>query len=430
MQRRFENWFHLSAVGLALVVPWALRAAAPEAATNAPVSAEAAGALNQLAATHGALTFGLDHLTLLSETELFGEPLWKYIASAIFLVLAFLSARLVDWLVCGRLKKWTAKTATQIDDLLLEVIHGPIKIVSIVLFLHVGLRVFEWSPWVEDYLGKGLRIVVAWSLTYMVLKAVDLLVEYWRRRLPTEEDKAFNEQFLPIIRKSLKVFIIIVAVLLVSQNLGLNITSVLASLSIGGLALGLAAQDTIANLFGAVAIFIDKPFRIGDRIRLDSVDGVVEAIGLRSTRVRNLDGHLITIPNKTMGGATITNVSRRPTIRTELNLGLTYDTPPDKVKRALLILEEIYRSHPMTHDLWVSFNKFGDSSLNIMVVHWWNGTDMKAYLAGMQQLNLAIMQRFGAEKIEMAFPTQTLYVKPDAAWSLPVGSPPGGAYRR
>jgi len=264
----------------------------------------------------------------------------------------------------------------------------------------------------------------------MVLKAVDLLVEYWRRRLLTEEDKTFNEQFLPIIRKSLKVFLVIVAVLLVSQNLGLNITSILASLSIGGLALGLAAQDTIANLFGAVAIFIDKPFRIGDRIRLDSVDGVVEAIGLRSTRVRNLDGDLINIPNKTMGGATITNISRRPTIRTEMNFGLTYDTPPDKVKRALMILEEIYRSHPMTRDLLVSFNKFGDSALNIMVVHWWNGTDQKAYFAGMQQLNLAIMQRFGTEKIEMAFPTQTLYVKPDSAWGLPAGGTPSGAYRR
>src|SRR6185436_7683335 len=110
--------------------------------------------------------------------------------------------------------------------------------------------------------------------------------------------------------------------------------------------LGLAAQDTLANLFGAVAIFIDKPFRIGDRIKLESIEGDVETIGMRSTRIRNLDGHLITVPNKTMGNATITNVTRRPSIKTEMNLGLTYDTPTDKVKRALDILEETYRKHP------------------------------------------------------------------------------------
>src|SRR6185436_15048225 len=193
---------------------------------------------------------------------------------------------------------------------------------------------------------------------------------------------------------TLKVFIIIIAALVTSQNMGLNITGVLASLSIGGLALGLAAQDTVANLFGAVAIFVDKPFRIGDRVKLDAVDGVVEMIGMRSTRVRNLDGHLITIPNKTMGNATITNITRRPNIKTEMNIGITYDTPTPQVKRALEILNEVYRNHPMTFDLIVSFNKFADSSLNIFIVHWWNSTDYKAYLAGMQEMNLVIKQQF------------------------------------
>ena len=177
---------------------------------------------------------------------------------------------------------------------------------------------------------------------------------------------------------------------------------------------GLAAQDTIANLFGAVAIFLDKPFHLGDRIKVESVDGMVEGIGLRSTRIRNLDGHHVTIPNKLMGNAIITNITRRPTIKTEMNLGLTYDTPVEKVKRATLILEEIFRANPKTADLIISFNKFGDSALNILVVHVWNGTDAKQHFAEMQELNLQIKQRFDAEKIEMAFPTQTVYLKTEA----------------
>lgn len=249
----------------------------------------------------------------------------------------------------------------------------------------------------------------------MVIKFVDVLIEYWRVRAKARDDRMINDQLFPVISKSLKTFVLVVAVLVTTQNLGLNITAMLASLSIGGLALGLAAQDTVANLFGAVAVFVDKPFRVGDRIKLDSIDGVVESIGLRSTRVRNLDGFLVTVPNKTMGNSTITNVTRRPHIKTEMNIGITYDTPAEKVQRALDLLNAIYGQHPMTHDVVVGFNKFADSALNLNVVHWWKSTaDYKAYVKGMQELNLEVKRQFDAEGIEFAFPTQTLYVKQDA----------------
>ena len=172
-----------------------------------------------------------------------------------------------------------------------------------------------------------------------------------------------------------------------------------------------AAQDTLANLFGAVSVFLDKPFRIGDRIQLDAVDGTVETIGLRSTRVRNLDGFLVTIPNKTMGNATITNVTRRPTIKTSMFIGVTYDTPYAKLQRAVDILKEVYSKHEKTQDLLVSFNRFGASSLDIQVVHWWSDTEYRDYLTGMHVMNLEVKRRFDEEKIEFAFPTQTVHVK-------------------
>jgi len=175
-------------------------------------------------------------------------------------------------------------------------------------------------------------------------------------------------------------------------------------------AVGLTAQDTLANLFGAVAVLVDKPFKVGDRIQLDTLDGVVEYIGFRSTRVRNLDGHLVTVPNKTMGNATITNISARPNIKTVMNIGLTYDTPPDRIRRALEILEEVYQRHPRTSDFMMSFNKFESSALNILVIHWWGDTQYKDYLAGIQDMNLQLKERFDAEKIEFAFPTQTHHV--------------------
>jgi len=248
----------------------------------------------------------------------------------------------------------------------------------------------------------------------VTLKFVDLLLGVWREKIVSPQDKAFAEQLIPLAGKSAKIVIIIAATLLTADNLNIQIKTLLAGLSVGGLALGLAAQDTVANLFGAVAIFLDKPFHIGDRIKVETVDGTVEGIGLRSTRIRNLEGHHVTVPNKLMGNAIITNITRRPMIKTEMNLGLTYDTPTEKVKRATVILEEIFRANPKTADLIISFNKFADSALNIFVVHVWNGTDAKTHFAEMQAINLAIKQQFDAEKIEFAFPSQTVYLKTEA----------------
>jgi len=343
-----------------------------------------------------------------------GNELWKYLFSLIYIFLAFYISKLLDYLTRVWLKRWTVKTETKLDDLLLELLNGPVKVISFVIFLRIGLDVFQWPPLVQNVLSKGFTVIVAVTVAYAVLKLVDVLMNYWHKRASADSDQEFREQIFPIIRKALKVFVIVVAVLVTLSNVGVDITAAIASLSIGGLAVGLAAQDTLANLFGAVAIFLDRPFRMGDRIKVENVEGMVESIGLRSTRVRNLDGHHVTIPNKLMGNAIITNVTRRPNIKTEMNLGLTYDTTVEKVKRATVILEEIFRGNPKTSDLIITFNKFGDSALNILVVHIWDGTDAKTHFAEMQELNLKIKERFEAEKIEFAFPTQTVFIKQDA----------------
>src|SRR4030095_1575230 len=223
---------------------------------------------------------------------------------------------------------------------------------------------------------------------------VDVLSKDWMDRLFRGQDKSFRDQLLPIIRQSLRLFIIVIAVLLTSQNLGLQVTALIGSLGVVGLALSLASKDTVENFFGAVAVFVDKPFKVGDQIKLENMEGTVESIGLRSTRVRHPDGHLITVPNKTMGNATITNITLRPNIKTTMNIGLTYDTRADKVKEAVQILERTYKGHPMTLDVWISFNQFADSALNIQVIHWWKGTDPKAYLAGIQEMNLTVKRQF------------------------------------
>jgi MscS family membrane protein len=367
------------------------------------------------------LTFGLDRINALQAAPFAGIPLWQFLASLIYIFLAFYVSKALDAFIAGRVKKWAERTSTKLDDVLVQVLRGPVKIITFVILLHIGMRVYSWPTGLAEFFSNALKIIVAVSITYVLLKAVDVVMGVWRERTTTPENEQFGKQLLPLIGKSLKVFVVIIAVLVTSQNLGFNVTGLIASLSIGGLAVGLAAQDTLANLFGAVAVLMDKPFKVGDRIQLDALDGTVEAIGFRSTRVRNLDGHLVTVPNKTMGNATITNVTARPNIKTVMNVGLTYDTTPEKLRRALQILEDVYKKHPKTSDFVMSFNKFESSSLNILVVHWWGDTDFKAYLDGIQEMNLKLKETFDAEGIEFAFPTQTVHVKNGAPPMATIG---------
>ncbi len=392
-------------------------AAAEAPSAQAPSNGAAA---DVLPSTKVWLSFGLDRVEWL-QAPFLGNPLWQYLAALVYVTLALGTTKILDWLIQARLSRLTGKKKSMVEDVILELVRGPIKVVVFVVLLHVGLRVFAWPDWAVTVISNGLVIVVASSLAYVVIKLVDLAMGVWQKRVEKAGEAMLDMQLFPVIRKSLKVFVIIVAVLVTSQNLGMNVTGLLASLSIGGLAVGLAAQDTLSNLFGAVALFADKPFRVGDRVQLDAIDGTVESIGMRSTRIRNLDGHLVTVPNRTMANASLTNVSRRPNIKTAMNIGVTYDTPADKVERAMQIIEEIYRPHPKTSDLIVSFNKFENSSLNILVVHWWNSTDFKEYLLQFTKLNLELKRRFDAEGISFAFPTQTLYLKRDPDRDNPAG---------
>jgi MscS family membrane protein len=402
MRVKFQSVFSGFVLLLLVAVAWAVCAAvaqtnAPPAPTNQP-SALVKG-VERL--SEHPLTFKLDEIEVLREHSFLGEPLWKYLASLIYILLAFYGTKLIDLLANVWLKRLASQTQTKLDDLLLKLLRGPIKVVIFVLLLNIGLNFFDWSEKAKLYMSKGLILVVAGSLTFVTIKVLDVLLAAWERRHAQESEGRFNDQLFGVIRMSLNAFVIVVAVLVTAQNMNINITAAIASLSIGGLAVGLAAQDTLANLFGALAVFVDKPFRVGDQIRVDGTEGKVESVGLRSTRLRSAEGALVAVPNKTVGSATITNITERPGIKTVINLVLAHDLPTAKIRRAIALLEEIYRGHRMTREAWISFNQFAGANANIQIVHWWNGTDYQAYLAGMQEMNLGVTEKFEAEGITL-----------------------------
>jgi MscS family membrane protein len=355
------------------------------------------------------------------EEPFLGIPRWQYAASVVYLILAFYLSRALDWFIQNRLKHWGAKTLTEWDDILVKLADGPVKAITLVFLIHIGLELYDWPSWLEINLSRLSLIVGAVALTFIALRVIDLAIAAWRRQPKQGGDVAFNDQFVLLIGKLLKAVLILITSLTLLGNLGVDITAILGSVSVLGLAFGLAAQDSVANLFGAVAVFVDKPFKVGDRIKVGSdVDGVVEAMGLRATQVRNADGFLITLPNKSVGNNTVINVSARPSIRTVLNYGLTYDTPAHRIDFAASLLRSIFTAHSLTGECQVTFNRFDASALNIEVNHQCLTRDLPTYQTALHGLNLQVKERFDAEKLEFAFPTQTVFLKKDT--SVPANS--------
>ena len=366
------------------------------------------------------LSFWINHVPGMEELFL-GIPRWQYVASLLYLILAFSVSRAMDWLIRNRLKHWASKTDTEWDDILVKLAEGPVKAITLVFLIHIGLELYNWPLWLEINISRLSLIVGAVALTFIALRVIDLAIAAWRRQPKQGGDVAFNDQFVLLIGKLLKAVLILITSLTLLGNLGVDITAILGSVSVLGLAFGLAAQDSVANLFGAVAVFVDKPFKVGDRIKVGSdVDGVVEAMGLRATQVRNADGFLITLPNKSVGNNTVINVSARPSIRTVLNYGLTYDTPAHRIDFAASLLRSIFTAHSLTGECQVTFNRFDASALNIEVNHQCLTRDLPTYQTALHGLNLQVKERFDAEKLEFAFPTQTVFLKKDT--SVPANS--------
>ena len=251
------------------------------------------------------------------------------------------------------------------------------------------------------------------ALFWFLLNLVRLFDERLRRWAAATES-SIDDMLAPLVGKTLRIFIGAIGVIIVLQNLtGIEIGPLLASLGIGGLAVALAAKDTIGNFFGTLTILFDKPFQVGERIVIEGQDGTVESVGFRSTRIRTLTGNLVTIPNEKVVNSTLENISRRPHIRWLTNISLPYDTPPDKVGRAVALLRELLENHEGQHPDFpprVYFNGFNDWSLNVTVVLWYHPPNWWDYQAWLQHTCLEIMRRFKAEGIAFAFPSQTLYL--------------------
>ncbi len=268
----------------------------------------------------------------------------------------------------------------------------------------------------------GVAIALIWFILRLVT-IVDVELKKWA----ASTESTIDDILVPLVGKTLRICILIIGGVVVIQNLtGVKIGPLMASLGIGGLAIAFAARESIANFFGTLTILFDKPFQAGQRIVINNYDGIVESVGLRSTRIRTLTGHMLTIPNEKVISSTVENIGMRPHIRWLSNIGITYDTPVAKVEKAVEIIREIIADHEGMHADYpprVFFNGFNDYSLNIMVVVWYHPPDYWNFQVWLQSVCIKIMSRFEAEGIDFAFPSQTVYLANDEKRQLKIQLP-------
>ncbi len=351
----------------------------------------------------------------LRELKIGNIEVWNIIILIGILLISYLLGKLIKSIL-DKISNRASLHKKPMQSSLIGAFSKSVTFFLLAVGFQVATKLLSVSASLASALSVSTSIIFVIVIAYFLYNLIEL-PSIWIEQRMNESERKMNKMFIPVIRKTLRVTVVILSIIQIIQILSDKpITSIIAGLGIGGLAVALAAQDTLKNFFGSLALMGDKPFNIGDRIVIDSYDGVVENVGLRSTRLRTLDGHLVTYPNGELANKAIKNISERPNIKRATNFTITYDTSQEKIKEAVEIIKNLLKDHEgMDPELppRVYFNDFNDTSLNILVIYWYHPASYWDYMEFSEKLNLQIFSEFEKAGIEFAFPTQTVYIAGD-----------------
>ena len=336
------------------------------------------------------------------------NTLAHYAIAALFLVGVVLLRRVVTTIIFKQLKKLAAKTETTLDDKLLPALAAPTATFIMLVGIFSALKVLKLSANTDHYIANGATVAFSLNLFWGLLAALDALLDH--AHVVARKRQMGVAAFMPWIKKTLVAIFVIIGVLLTVQSLGYNVSTLLSGLGIGGLAFALAAQDTIANLFGSIVVAIDQPFKLGETVKVGANTGLVEDIGLRSTKIRLVDKSLVIIPNKLVSSEPIVNLSRFTSRRVEQVLTLTYDTTPAQLEAIVGEIRTLILAEPEVDpaSVLVYFRDLSALSLDIWVVYVAKDADFAKHMALRQRLNLAFMRAVAAHGLVFALPISVL----------------------
>ncbi len=356
--------------------------------------------------------------------EYWAESWLMWVFAAVVVIVVPVVRLGLSWYVNARIMKDVKKTKTKADDKLVEGVHKALSALFIFVAVWLAALIIPIPETEVLTIGKttySLREVfqlialtlIIFYLARVLMWILDIVIYFARIRAEKTKTK-IDEVLLPLLRDAGRVLLWIFTILLIIQFWGFNVTTIIAGLGIGGLAIAFAAQDAVANVFGSITVLVDKPFEVGDWVIIGDVEGVVEEVGIRSTKIRTFSKTLITLPNSKITTSAIQNFSRMPIRRVKMDIGLAYWTTPEQMHEFVESSRELLRTHPgVDQNYWlVYFDKFTDSSLSIFFYFFSKSTVWAEYLAVRQDVNLRLMKLAERIGVDFAYPTSVDFNMP------------------
>jgi MscS family membrane protein len=356
-----------------------------------------------------------------------GNPIKSYLLFFGILIVGLLFKKISSKIISKLLFTFFKKFSTEIKiDKFLELLIKPIESLVTIVIIYIAInqldypldvvvfkRIVNKIPYtitIIQVLDKIFLFLIISSAFRILLRSIDFVSHVFAYKASLTESKT-DDQMVPFLRELSKIIVIVLGVFVVMGVVfNMNVATIIAGLGIGGLAIALAAQDTLQNLLGSFAIFADKPFVVGDLVRVEGFEGVIEKVGFRSTILRTLDKTLVVIPNKKMIDSPLENLTLRNLRRVKFIVNVLYNTPPATIKKISDEIAEFINQHEHTNaDTLVTFDAFGESALNIQVLYFIEIVEYNVYMKIKEEFNFKVMEIVYRNGAEFAFPSRTVY---------------------
>lgn len=353
-----------------------------------------------------------EKLDALTDATLLGLPVPDLALAVAAALAAYLAMRLVLRYVIGRTRQLAQRTSNHVDDMVVEVLGSTNRVFLLLAAVLVGVGMLDLTERWNQRVGQLWFIALALQTGLWFTKAISLGLRRYEARHSSSGMTQVSASAV-LLSWSLRTLLWAVVLLAVLSNLGVNITAFVASLGVGGIAIALAVQNILGDLFASLSIAVDKPFEVGDAIGIGDLSGTVQHIGLKTTRLRSLTGEQIVISNTDLLKQIVKNYRRMEERRIAFKFGMSYRSDPEKLEAIPGIVKRLIESRPKLRLDRVHFQAFGESSLDFEVVYFVITPDYGLYMDEQQRLNLQMMREFDALGVEFAIPTRSVYVMSD-----------------
>jgi len=347
-------------------------------------------------------------------SPIFGNTLKQYILFILMILIGFILTKVMVWVTKYILLHLAKKTKNKLDDIVVSILERPrpFQLIIVTIFFNIGFNYLVVSDGLGNIVTKASFVIYVLGISLFIIKFILGLIREYIEVYASKTDSKYDDQIIPLLKTLTKIVIFIFAILIILANFGYNISVLIAGLGIGGIAIAFAAKDMLENFISGIMIFSEKPFKVGDLVKTTEVNGTVEEIGIRSTRIRTFDNTLIVVPNSKLSMQAIENYTARNIRRVVMRLGLVYDTSTAKLEKSKKIIKDILKNtKKVTDTQYITFDKFNDYSLDIEIIYYVEEMDYGKYLSIKDKINFEIKKQFEKERINFAYPTQTIITK-------------------